>query len=343
MNRNIILSGVVLLLTLGTTLMASAQPIKYAQAGMSFLKIDVGARAAALAGTQAGITGDASAMFFNPAGLAFIEGFDAMTSVTSWLVDTKHYGVGAAYRMGNIGTFGFGMVWMDYGSFRRTVPYDGDDQALRNQGYLDLGEFHVNEYALGLSYARQITTQFYVGGQIKYATQNLGEVEIYDEFAESNIMHENEVSNIVMDFGLIYYTGFRDLRLGASIRNFSNQADYLDQRFELPLTLDFGIAMDLFNLAASSPGEKNSSLVLAVDWLHPRDYSERLHVGLEYSMIDAFFVRGGYKFNYDEEGLSAGLGVKTGLSSFRLSADYAYTAFGDFGQVHRISFGIGVK
>ena len=311
-------------------------PTKFAQAGMAFLKIDVGARKAGMGGTNASVEGSIYDMFSNPAGLAFVQGFQASTTVTNWFVDTQHYGGGLAYRFGDIGTFGVSLVVMDYGDFRRTIPAPGVD------GFEDLGTFNVSEYALGFAYARQITDRFYVGGHLRYATQNLGDILIFDPVRGEELNTENQVNNVVFDVGTMYYTGFRDLRFGMSIRNFSNQSDYFDQRFELPLTFDFGIAMDLLSLAPSSPGmDRNSELTLALDWQHPRDFGERLHAGLEYGFADTFFLRSGYKFNYDSESFTAGLGVKAGLSGYGLDVGYAF-GYSDtnMGQIHRITLGI---
>lgn len=333
------------LLTALFILLLSAEPIaaqtKYGQAGMAFLKIDVGVRSAAMAGTYGSVSGDASAMFTNPAGLALVEGFGAMTSINNWIADTKLYGIGLAYNHPVLGTFGVGLVSMDYGDFYATEPYDGTDPVLRNEGFIETGTFSVLEYAIGVSYARQISTRFYVGGQVRYATQDLGSVVIYDEFAGENVSSESRVSNVILDFGTLYYTGFRDLRFGVAFRNFSNQSDYFNQRFELPLTFDFGVAMDVLSLLPSAPAD--SRLTLALDAIHPRDSEEHVHAALEYGFMDTVFLRGGYKFNYDEQGLTAGLGVQTGLDAIGFRADYAYAAFGPFfGAVHRVALGLSL-
>lgn len=335
----------ILLAALCLTLAAGAlqaQPVKYAQAGMKFLTLDVGGRMAALGGTHATVSGGASAMFANPAGLAMLEGGDVLLSTTSWIADIKHYGGGAAFRVGNIGTFGVSVVSMDYGEFRRTSVYQGTDPDLRQDGYIDEGTFTVAEYAVGVTYARQITSQFYVGGQIKYAHQDLGSVAISDLVNGTIEVVDNKLGNLAFDFGTLFYPGFEDLRFGVSIRNFSNQADYYDQRFELPLTFDVGLAMNLLNLLPSAAGESSRSVLnVGVDWLHPRDFSERVHIGAEYGFMDAIFLRGGYKFNYDSEGLTAGVGVKVGTGGIGLKADYAYGRTDEFfGALHRVGIGL---
>ena len=335
-------SFVAVLLFLGTAASVQAQATKFAQAGMGFLKIDVAADVAALGGTHIGTTGRATAMFSNPAAMALLEGGDVTAGVTDWIADIKLYGLAAAYRIGDLGVFGINIVAMDYGTFRGTRPWqNGDDPGLRDQGFIDLGGFEVGEFAVGVSYARQITGQFYVGGNVRYAHQDLGAVQIIDAFTGNVVDTDNSINSIVFDFGTMYYPGFKDLRFGASVRNFSNQNDYFDQRFELPLTLDFGIAMNVLTLFGSAPGPENSHLMLAVDWVHPRDFSERLHLGLEYGFLDTVFLRGGYKFNYDEESFTGGLGVRLESSGYGIRADYAYGAFGDFfGSVIRLTLSI---
>ena len=178
------------------------------------------------------------------------------------------------------------------------------------------------------------------GGSARLAHQDLGSTDIIDDFTGNIEETDNALSNIVFDVGTLYFPGFHDLRFGASVRNFSNQNDYFDQRFELPLMLDFGMAMDVLALF-DAPGTRNSRLTVALDWVHPRDYSERLHAGFEYGFMDMVFLRGGYKFNYDEEGLTGGLGVRFETGGYGVRADYAYGAFGEFfGSVHRLVFGV---
>lgn len=328
-------------MALGTTGMATAQATKFAQAGMGFLKIDVDSRVAAMGGTQIGGLGSANMVFSNPAGLATVQGLEVSASLIDWIADIQMYGISAAYELGNIGVFGISLVSMDYGDLRRTRPWQGgDDPSLRDQGFIDQGTFSPTEIAVGVSYARQITSQFYIGGNLRIAEQDLGSVEVINAFTGGTENVGNSLSTVIFDFGTVYYPGFRDLRFGVSFRNFSNQNDYFDQRFELPLTLDFGMAMDLLRLNGDS--NENSELTLAVDWVHPRDFEERLHVGLEYGFSELLYLRSGYKFNYDEEGFTAGLGLRfLADAGFGVKADYAYSAFGEFfGSVNRFTVSI---
>lgn len=53
------------------------------------------------------------------------------------------------------------------------------------------------------------------------------------------------------------------------------------------------------------------SKLLSINFIYNRahfDYTERVNIGFEYGYNKMLFLRGGYKFNHDTEGLSLGLG-----------------------------------
>ncbi|MCZ2444380.1 MAG: hypothetical protein LC101_11460 [Flavobacteriales bacterium] len=73
----------------------------------------------------------------------------------------------------------------------------------------------------------------------------------------------------------------------------------------------------------------------AIDVSHPNDNDERAHFGTEFSVFDRFFVRGGYKYNYDDQDFTFGAGANVPLGG---SAVYDYASHYDILQiVHRIS------
>ncbi len=336
-NKSLILLVAILMLTL-----LASSPLagvtKYAQAGMAFLKIDPSGQSAGMGSAATAMANNAMAMFSNPAGMGYTEGLDLALSQTTWIADIKHYAIGAAYGFANIGTFGVNVVYMDYGDMKRTAPYSGSDPTLKDIGYLDLGTFTVGEYAIGVSYSRQISNQFSIGGTVKFVRQDLSWSETLDVSSGERVKSDNIQDITAFDFGTLYYAGWKDLRIGMSVRNFSDQGRYVDQRFELPLTMSLGTAMNILSIWTD---ETTHKLNVAIDWQHPRDYDERVHVGCEYVLADMLALRAGYKFNYDEEGLTFGVGVDKKFGTFGVRFDYAYGAFGDFfNQVHRTSFAI---
>ncbi|MEJ2051918.1 MAG: hypothetical protein P8Y60_19170 [Calditrichota bacterium] len=64
---------------------------KTAQTGLQFLKVDVGARAAAMGGAYMMVGDDANAMFYNPGGIAFVQkDFDFFAARTEWIADIAY-------------------------------------------------------------------------------------------------------------------------------------------------------------------------------------------------------------------------------------------------------------
>jgi hypothetical protein len=120
-----------------------------------------------------------------------------------------------------------------------------------------------------------------------------------------------------------------------SVRNFSAELKYKKETFQLPLMFKIGLsidAMDLFNV------DKNThSLIVAVDASHPRDYSEQIYLGAEYTFINTFSVRAGFVSPADEHNFSAGFGVKRNISGMNLGLDYAFQPYGVFNNVHRFT------
>ena len=83
-----------------------------------------------------------------------------------------------------------------------------------------------------------------------------------------------------------------------------------------------------------------SVLTLTTELKHPNDNIRQGAIGAEWGFSEQFFLRGGYKFNYDEEGLALGGGLSTKVSnSTCLVVDYAWQDFGRLQSTQRFSVG----
>ena len=65
----------------------------------------------------------------------------------------------------------------------------------------------------------------------------------------------------------------------------------------------------------------------------PNDNNTQLSFGSEYVWQELLFVRLGYKSGYDEQNISAGLGVKVNVGNITPQIDFAYSSFGKLGDV----------
>lgn len=305
---------------------------KRAQTGMKFLQVSADPRAAGMASAMSALEGGSSMLFYNPAGMARLESTgDVMVGLTQWIADINYNFGSLAFRPfnGRFGVFGVSATWVDYGEMQETIRADNE------QGFIDIGTFAPLAYSFGLGYANALSDVFSVGGQIKYVGQDLGSSimrEIDGEFERS----DNRENVIAFDFGVLYKTGFRSLNFAVSARNFSPEVTYEVESFELPLTLLIGVSMDMMDLyPVGAPGMH--SFVVGLEAANPRDFSEQIKLGGEYTFMNTLALRAGYVFPTDQEGVSLGAGLRQQFSGLGFGADYAYTSFGVFSAVHRIA------
>lgn len=321
---------------------AQAQELqKLAQTGMKFLSISHDPRAAALGNSVTAVEGLSSAFFYNPAGMARqTQLMHAFAGNTQWIAGIEHNSAAITFAPmdARYGVFGVTFQNVNYGDIQETVRWENE------QGFIDLGSLSPTAYALGIGYARAITDRFSVGGHVKYASQDLGSTAMSvadDAFTRQ----DNVASTLAYDFGVLYHTGFRSLTLAMSVRNFAPEIRYEDENFQLPLNFHMGVSMNLIDLMDADPNMH--SLLLAVEANRPRDYSEMISLGTEYTFMRSFMVRAGYSFlvegavrDTDQQGVSLGAGVRQSIGGVGFGADYAYTQFGIFDEVHRVALQI---
>ncbi|MFB0515672.1 MAG: PorV/PorQ family protein [Candidatus Neomarinimicrobiota bacterium] len=318
------------------------------QCSMTFLEIDIGARAVGMGGAYTCMDNDINSIFWNPAGIAKIDGAALSLSNCQWIADINQYAFTAAYGTGAVGTFGVSFVYYDNGELERTIPTL--DIENNPEGYYIGEPFRVQQWAAGIAYARQITDKFAVGGQLKYCYEDFGEMDIivpvindstgYQEGWDKEAGSENREGVFALDFGTIYYFGFKDLRLGMSLRNFAQGVTYAFETFSLPLTYKVAIAMNVLSLI---PQMDHHSLQVSFATVSPYDGGERIHLGCEYLFRNILALRGGYKTNTDTGALAAGFGLTPrAFGTLNLQFDYAYSeADKAFGAIHRFSVGFG--
>jgi len=58
--------------------------------------------------------------------------------------------------------------------------------------------------------------------------------------------------------------------------------------------------------------------------------------------MDVLSLRAGYVMPSDEKGISLGAGLQTEISDLGFRFDYAYTRFGRFGNVNRLSVNLSL-
>ncbi|MFH0989359.1 MAG: PorV/PorQ family protein [bacterium] len=300
-----------------TSTLAAQEFKKTATSGFVFLEIPVSARVAALGETSLALPDQqSSGVFSNPASLGFIEQIhSASFSYSPWIAEMKHYASSYSYKS-PFGTLAASIIMFDYGTMERTVRSSGQ------QVYETLGNFSASGLCVGLTFSQALTDRFAYGITAKYVREG---IDIY------------YASNVIFDGGILYNTGFQSLRIGASIQNFGTDAKYLNDPFRMPSMLKLGFGAEVL-------GDRSSEYRITglVEAIHPSDGDERITLGGEAAWRNLIILRGGYKFFYDEETFSVGLGIRTSLS-LPVTFDVAYSEYGRLGGILRLTLELGLE
>lgn len=289
---------------------------KVGTTGVNFLELGVSARAMGMAEAFiAGVT-DASAVYYNPAGLTYVYGREVMFTHIEMPAGINFEFFGMAYPLEAIsGVLGLGIYSLNTGDILRTdysYPY-GEDQFLNAQ------YFSAGDLAIALSYSRFLTDRFSLGFTVKYIQENL-ELE--------------KASGWAADVGTCYNSGYKNFKIGMVISNFGPDMKFIEKEFPLPINFRFGASIDFVDT-------EEHLVTIAAEGNHPADNLEKYNFGLEYRFHDRFSLRIGERFNYDSDGLTAGGGLMLPIGEeMDISVDYAYQDFGFLTQVHRFSIGL---
>jgi len=295
--------------------------VKVAQSGLIFLSFPTDARRGAMADAGVGLLGDGpGAVFLNPGLLGYVHTKEAFFSHVEWIADTKHSSAGFVFQLGNApGSFAVGGITHDSGEINGTA-INPDPTSL---GFRETGTFSTTDYALSVGWGFQITDRFSVGTMARYAHQDLG--------SAAGASGDASINAISFDLGTYFNTGFRNLVIAMSVRNFSEEKEFLRERFELPRAFRLGSVIDLISMWGNTPVPHHFDLLFEID--SPIDFDERLLFGAEYrfkrpDQALGFALRGGWKVNHDTEDYSLGGGVSyqtEGGAGVRI--DYAFKHF----------------
>lgn len=290
---------------------------KTATAGFVFLEVPATARTAALGEASLALTDEHScAVFNNPASLGYTTRQQSFSATYApWFAGIKHYSSSAAVTT-DAGVFGIGIVLFEYGDIPRTI-------AAQNQQVYDVvGTFSANSTALGVTYAKMLTDHFSFGATIKYVQET---IDVY------------KAGNVVLDAGVLYNTGLGSLRIAAALQNFGVNAKFINDEFKMPAVFRLGAAGEVFGDASSE-----HRLTLMAEARHPNDGVEKVSVGSEYSWHNTLALRGGYKFFYDEESYSIGIGLNPQLP-MPVMLDVTYSDYGRLGKIIRMTLQAGLN
>jgi Type IX secretion system protein PorV len=303
---------------------------KSGKTALQFLKIGMGAREAALGEATVASTNDVNAIFWNPAGIAGIQGAEASFNYTQWIGDINVLSGAVGYNWDGVAAIVVNYITLDYGNLQEALVTSSSGGIDTRTG----NTFSGSDLSIGVGIARRFTDRLSIGAQVKYLREDL-------------FTYSSDVW--AFDIGTTYSTGWYGVNIAMTAQNFSEQARWIntgieeDQNFEVPRIFKIGLAVDLLggeDLLLGGNYDQHR-LALNVDAVNTNDYSERLHFGAEYTFYNIFTLRGGYRLNYEEGNLSAGAGVQYDFGYVRFKFDYAYVSYDFLQSPHRFTIFLG--
>ena len=289
---------------------ATAQ-VKVGTSGANFLQIGVSPRAAGMAEAFLPIADDASALYYNPGALSLLEARQVFLAHVDWPANIRCEFAAVGLPTPQFGgVLGVSFTFLHMDDMEVTTPFypNGTGQM-----------FTARNVAVGLTYSRFLTDKFSFGATVKY-------IDLY--------VHSFDARGWAADVGTYYDTGFESFRIAMSVTNFGPDLKFVTEKFPLPINFTLGFAVDPIN-------QGHHRVTTAFSGSHPSDNQERYNLGFEYWFRDMLALRAGYKFNYDEEDVSFGGGLRTTLGSFAAQIDYAYVPYEYLEQSHRFSLTVG--
>lgn len=287
-------------------LLCLAAPVKGGAGGdaLAFLKIDAGARGAALSGAYAAAGDDALSVFYNPAGTALTGKKEALFGHNEWLQGLRNEILAYAHPLGaRLTAFGGANILL-------SGKMDRYDTAGTRQDY-----FSALEGAFSAGLSGKLAPDFYGGAALKALTQQAA---------------GDKAFSLAGDAGFVTVSG--PWRLGASFSNFGGRLKFGDKAFPAPAILRGGVAFSfLDNYLVSADAVKAGQSATAGAF----GAEARVLTGPK----EYFIFRAGYKTGrsrYAGPGFTAGVGV----ASRDLRVDYAFVPYGDLGAAHRATISL---
>ena len=320
MNAGTRLGILVALVVLASGTAWAASPDRIGTSGAPELRLPVGARSVALAGSDLGTIGGAEALFYNPAGIVETKSHtEALFSHTEYIADMKlnYFAVTQGFGNSSIGVSAKVLSIGDIVYTTESAP-DGTGE-----------KFSPTFSTLGLSYARRLTDRVDFGATVNYVAER--------------ILQET-AAGVSFGFGFIYDTDFQGVRLGMTMNNFGPNMEYsgsdLEHLQQLPGYNPFVAPRSQGLSSASFEQPTNFQVGLSVPLLRGGENAFAVHgayisnsfandegrIGAEYVYRKMLALRGGYKITSNTNDLfgpSYGAGIRVPLGSAGLWVDYA--------------------
>lgn len=335
---------------------AFAITVAKAQVGITsvpFLQIEPDSRAAGMGNTGVAIADNASAVFWNPAGLAFQQGNQVSITHSEWLpkfnADLFYDYLVGKYEIDGLGTVGAHITYLNLGEQIHTTIEDPTGEGL--------GRFNSYEFSAGLSYGYRLNDRWALGTGLRFIYSSLFEGEVGQQSISPGSSFGVDVAALYKSDTFDFIGREASVDAGLNLSNIGPGIRYTAnaQKDPLPTVLRFGwafkmnlddegintltIANDISKIMARSDSTGDAESVfraLFSSWGSlERDTGQEIvtlstlqqfmvSTGFEYWYNNLFAIRGGYYYedpnNGDRQYITIGAGIRYDF----IGVDFSY-------------------
>lgn len=274
------------------------------QTEYNFLRLPVGAHAAALGGENITIIEDDPAlMFSNPALAASVNDKTIGLSYMNYMDGVNYMSASFNKILKEKATLAGGIQYVNYGKMKQT-----------DENNVQSGEFSASDIAIDAIFSYQLSERIVGGITAKFIMSYIGS---YSSMA------------VGIDLGVNYYDPDREWSISAVAKNLGGEVKAYDEEFgKMPLDLQVGVSKTF----AALPVRLSATLV---DLTH-YNYSFKNHIilGADVLLSQSLWIGAGYNFRRVEEmkisdgesesSHGAGLSFGAGLNLERFKLNVAY-------------------
>lgn len=289
---------------------ASATSSKAGTRSFQFLKLGLGSRAVAMGSAYTCRADDASAMYWNPAGLQEIKRPEVMLAHLKFIEDINYSGFAYAHplprRFGVLGTY---VTALTMGDIDKTIAVAGAPF------FQKVGTFTSSDYLMGIAYANRLGLwglPMRFGVSVKYFKEKIDEAS---------------ATAVAVDFGLKWRSSDFPIDVAFTAKNIGKASPFDVVREKLPEQFTFGVNfrpwLGRFNLAT--------------DLVFPADNQPYFNLGSELWLVHFFALRAGYSARADNTSDEKGYALGMGIRVYKLVVDYAFKPYDTFGSTHQFT------
>jgi hypothetical protein len=305
---------------------------KVGTAGATELLIPVGARGTALGGAVIADPRGVESMYWNPAGLALMQGTELAFSHQPYLADIDVNWGAVATNIEGFGSIGVSAKIVSIGNIEQTTESQPDGTG---------SVYNPTLAVVGLTYARTLTANVAIGVTAMLIDESIIKVS---------------ATGVAFDFGVVYDPRWKGVKFGMAIKNYGPNMKFdgsgfdltssdlgtrnvrsTSSSFELPSHIDLGATYNFYN--------RDKHSLTADGVFRSNNFQDDMYQGgLEYSYNDRYFLRGGYNYSNQSNyiyGASFGGGLSVPVGGSKVTVEYTWTQTKVFSDNQYITLMIG--